>query len=430
MRFIDAPLYARQIILTMLIIAFTLAIIVLFTTLRLCKRKEFIITSIVEFVLSFLTIFMTMRGSYLYRTNKPVFEPSFAVIKLPLWIHLTVIVVLLITTILSLIYAIKWSKKNLSETSIKESADTLPAGICFYDDSGIVRLINIKMNNLCILVTGKALLDGVIFWQNISNGIVEDCISIKTGEEPIIECNTGKVYSFKKYIHSIEGKTINEVVAIDITEKYNLTKELKQKLDRLKIINKRLIEYGDNVTELAHEKELLAAKIRIHDDIGKILLATKRKLTEDLTEADKKDLINFWQAEISALKNANHQKRKNDIQVINDAAELIGVKIKFIGGQPTENTMNEKILVAAMHECLTNTVSHANGKTMIVTTKNQNDKYIIIITNDGDIPKSEIIERGGLSSLRLLVENEDGKMIIHSKPRFELVIEIPKGEDL
>lgn len=93
-------------------------------------------------------------------------------------------------------------------------------------------------------------------------------------------------------------------------------------------------------------------------------------------------------------------------------------------------TVSEKILIAAMHECLTNTVSHANGKTMTVTVSEKNGKYTIEITNDGEKPKGEIIEGGGLSGLRLLVERENGTMIIHSTPQFELIIELPQGETL
>ena len=62
--------------------------------------------------------------------------------------------------------------------------------------------------------------------------------------------------------------------------------------------------------------------------------------------------------------------------------------------------------------------------------KNENGKYTIEITNDGEKPKDEIIEGGGLSGLRLLVERENGTMIIHSVPQFKLIIELPQGETL
>ena len=340
-------------------------------------------------------------------------------------------VVLLTVAVYGLVSAVLWKKKHISPVSIKESADTLPVGICFYEQSGLVRFFNTEMNRLCVLATGKALLDGASFWRKISQGEIEEsCLPLQTGEKPIVEYEGGKVVSFKRYSHEIDGKTVYEIVAANVTERYRLTKELEQKLDELKAVNKRLVAYGDNVALLTKEKELLAAKIRIHDDMGKLLLATKRRLAEPLDKTEQKQMICFWQAEIAALKSTRPHTKKDNLQVIKDAAKLVAVTVDFCGEKPKADTVSERILIAAMHECLTNTVSHANGKTMTVTVSEKNGKYTIEITNDGEKPKGEIIEGGGLSGLRLLVERENGTMIIHSAPQFELIIELPQGETL
>lgn len=431
MRFTDAPLYARQIIIVSFIFIFVLAIILLFMAVRLCKKIRYIVLSSLIFALSFVVVFLTMRGSYLYRAGKNVFKPSFAILKLPLWIHCVLIVVLIVLAFYCFFGVILWNKKHISPISIKESADKLSTGICFYDQSGLVRLINTEMNKLCILATNKALLNGASFWEKISQGEIEDnCLSIQTGEKPIVEYEDGKVVSFKRSIHKIDGKIVYEIVATNVTKEYHLTKELEQKLDELQSVNKRLIAYGESVTELMKKKEFLEAKIRIHDDMGKLLITTKRKLSEPLDQTEQKQLITFWQTEIAALKSARKSQKRANLEVIMDAAKLVGVTIKFYGEQPKADRVNEKLLIAAMHECLTNTVLHANGKTMTVNVANKNGKYIIVITNDGEKPKYEIIEGGGLSGLRSLVERENGKMTIHSNPQFELIIELPQGEIL
>lgn len=429
MRFIDAPLYARQIVVVSFILTFVLAIIGLFTAIRLCKKRRYIVLPAATFALSFLSVFLTMRGSYCYRVGKPVFEPSLTIISLPFWLHCVVAVVLIALAVYGLVSAVLWNKKHISPVSIKESADSLPAGICFYEQSGLVRLINTEMSRLCVLESGKALLDGASFWKNISQGeIEENCLPLQTGENPIVEYEGGKVVSFKRYSHDIDGKTVYEIVAANVTERYRLTKELEQKQDELRSVNKRLIAYGDNVAFLTKEKELLAAKIRIHDDMGKLLLATKRSLAESSDETEQKRMICFWKAEIAALKSTRPRTKKDNLQVITGAAKLVGVTVEFCGKQPKADTVNEKILTHAMHECLTNTVSHANGKTMTVTAKDENGKYVISITNDGEKPKGEIVEGGGLSGLRSLVERENGTMKIKSAPQFELSIELPQGE--
>ena len=426
MRFTDAPLYVRQIIIASFIFTFVLAIIGLFAAIRLCKKRRYILTSAATLVLAFAAVFLTMNGNHQYRCGRAVFEPSFSILKMPFWMHCAASVLLLAGAITGLVGAVLWNKKYLSPVSIKESLNKLPAGLCFYEPSGLVRLINTEMHRICVLATGKALLDGAGFWRKLTQGDIERaCLAVQTGDKPIVAYPDGQVVSFKRYTHNLGEKSIYEIVAVDITERYCLTRELEQKCTELQQINRRLVAYGNNVVELTKEKELLAAKIRIHDDMGKLLLATKRRINEPMTDAEKKEFIVFWQAEIAALKRSRPRQKKNNLQVITEAARLVGVAIDFHGELPKADSQKEKILVAAMHECLTNTVSHANGKTMTVRASSQNGPYTIRITNDGEKPKGKIVEGGGLSGLRALVERENGRMTVNSAPYFELIIEMP-----
>ena len=158
MRFIDAPFYVRQMIVVSFIFTFVLAIIGLFASVRFYKKRRYIVLPAVTFALSFLSVFLTMCGSKLYRVGESVFEPSLTIISLPLWLHCVVAVVLLALAIYGLVSAVLWNKKHISPVSIKESADSLPAGICFYEQSGLVRFFNTEMNRLCVLATGKVAL--------------------------------------------------------------------------------------------------------------------------------------------------------------------------------------------------------------------------------------------------------------------------------
>jgi len=428
MRFIDTPLFWQHAMIILFIFALVLAIFDSIIAIKICKKHWIISLSLFSFILSFITIFLIMRGSYLYRVNRPVFEPSFTIIKLPFIAFAILALVLLSVDIFLLIYTTKWRNKNLSLYSIKESLDTLPPGIVFYDEQGLVSLINKEMNVMSLLITGKTLLNGKTFWNSImSNIIVEGAKILKTGEEPIIELENGKIISFKRNMHNIKTKKIYEIIATDITSTYTLTKELEIKLNELEQVNKRLVSYGENISKLTREKEVLMAKIRIHDDMGKVLLTTKHKLSENMLLEEKEELFNFWKLEIDALKSNDKREKKNNLQVIKDAATMVGVKIEYFGDKPKSNTIIEKILVNAMHECLTNTVMHANGKRMKVIVENSNGLWTIKITNDGKKPQNKIVEGGGLTNLRYLVEQEFGKMVINSDPYFELIVKI-KGE--
>lgn len=428
MKFIDAPIYSQQITIILFILALVISIIDIFIAIRICKKKWFTIIAISSFIITFSFVFLTMRGSFLYRSNRPVFEPSLTIIKWPFALIVSLAIVFFLLTISLLLYAFIKGNNNLSLVSIKESIDLLPKGICFYESSGLVLLINREMNYLSALLFKEALLNGINFWYKLTHAQLEKGFKLlNKSESPIIECSNGKIISFKKYIRILNRKEIYELVASDITEEYLLMKELENKQERLQIVNQRLISYGQNVSQITREKEILSAKIRIHDDIGKLLLVTKEKLSQNLTKEDEDRLLSFWKVEINSLKTVEKPKKKSNLQVILDAAKLVNVKIEFKGKYPSNNTLNEKILIQALHECLTNTVSHAKGKKMTVILENNNDEFIIKITNDGLKPKGKIIEGGGLSSLRSLVERENGKMIINSEPQFELLIKLLKG---
>jgi len=372
-----------------------------------------------------------MRGSFLYRVNRPVFSPSLKVLSLPFAVIAIYSVYSLIVALTELALVIRYGKTHLSSLSIKESLDTLPAGICFFEESGLVRLVNKKMIKLCALATGKAFLNGVKFWIDLRSGYLKNgCVLIKDEVEPIIEFSNGEIISFSKFSRKLKGKKIYEIVATDVTEKYLLTKQAERKFEELKTINKRLISYSETVAEVTREKEILATKMRIHDDIGGLLLTTKRKLSKEITKEERQDLINFWKAEIIALNSIKNQKKKHNLQVIFDVAKLVGVTVNYVGNYPKADGKVEKILVSAMHECLTNTVSHANGKNLNVYFTENADGYNIEITNDGIKPQGKIKEGGGLTGLRTLVEREKGKMIIYHNPEFKLCIELYKGENL
>lgn len=426
MKFIDAPIYAQQIIIILAILALVFSIIDIFITLRICKKRWFKILTSISFIFSFIFIFLTMRGSYLYRVRQQVFYLSLKIIQEPFWLISSLSVILLLLSIILIIYAFKRGNQTISSISIKESVETLSKGICFYEKSGLIHLFNEEMNQLSIILCGNALLNGSTFWNNIITGNLKEgfCLIQKKDDEAIINFLNIEVFSFKRIKHNIDAKELYEIIATNITEEYQLTKELEIQLQKLKLVNQRLLSYGQNIAILTQEKEILAAKIRIHDNIGKLLLITKRKLSSNLNNEAQNKLLSFWKNELEVLTTTQREEKKSNLQVIFDAAKLVDIKIDFLGDYPPENSTLEKILIHAMHECLTNTVSHANGHLLCVNVKNS----LIQITNDGIPPKGTIKEGGGLSSLRSLIEKENGKMIVKSEPQFELTIDL-RGED-
>lgn len=431
MQFVNLPLHAWQFCMILLIFSLIFIIIDLLVVFKFYRKIALFVSSSILLIIEFLLIYFLTEESSAYKNNE-IFNPLFnKIIQLPYWIILIFEIVFFSYSIFVLILCVLKKHTNISTSSIKESFDELPLGVTFYEKSGLVRLINTEMNNLVIKTIGTVMLNGNNFYSLIKEEKENENYSvIKEGENPIIKYNDGKIISFKRYEHILDNKIIYELVATDVTETYKLTSELDEKIAELKEINKRLIEYGENVEELSREKEVLVAKIRVHDNMGKLLLGTRRALNEEITENVKNELLSFWKIEIDSLKNQKTETRKSNLDVIEEAAKLVGVNIVFSGIKVDDRGQNGRILVNAMHECLTNTVSHANGKTMFVDISKKGEYYIIVNNNDGKKPTEDIVERGGLSSLRTLVEKTGGKMTIESKPTFKLILKLKESRKI
>ena len=110
-----------------------------------------------------------------------------------------------------------------------------------------------------------------------------------------------------------------------------------------------------------------------------------------------------------------------------EMAEAIGIEVTVSGILP-EAEPRRGILAAAITECATNTVKHADGDVLSVGIRDIGDRLLYTFRGNGLPPKKEITESGGLLSLRALVEMAGGAMRIESTPQVELTITLPKTE--
>lgn len=422
MSFLSSPFYIQQIIVVLFIVALFLSILSIFLSVLFCKKRGLIFLSSFSLVLSFVLVFLSMRGCYLYRMEEEVFEPSYSFLKLPLWVFLLFVMFLFLLLIVEFVYFFFWRKKNLSPFSIKESFDTLPMGICFYEDNGLIRLSNTEMDDASFFLDKEALLNGSTFYERLEKKEIPDVTYLSISPQEVILQKDDRVLSFRHYLHQIGKKNIHEIDESDITKTYELTKELEKKTKELQLLQKRLLSYEKNAKELITEREILETKIRIHGDLGKLLLITKEKTKQSLSHSEKEELLLLWEKGIDDFLTSEKEEKKDGLQVLEETARRIGIEIIFQGEKFEKDSQEEKILLHAVHESLTNAVKHAQAKTLFVTLKKENLHDIIEIRNDGILPKKEILEGGGLSSLRKLVEENLGKMEIVSKDTFLLRI--------
>lgn len=335
-------------------------------------------------------------------------------------------IIILIFSVLLLINLRKRIKNILTPVSLEEGLAKLPDGVYFENIDGVPLLINRKMQEIINelfekpfdgkklrdkLVEGKDIRAESRLWSNdagtfagLNDGTVWD---INYREIPV---KSGGRITF-----------VYEILAYDITKRYNKSVELEERNGRLNEINNKFREYSKNLDATTREREMLNAKIRLHDDVGRCLLALRAYISSNGNgeegSYDRRHLEELWISTIAILNNeAERDSNENRMEIIKKAADAVNVKLE-IHGEILEDM--EGLVAVAIHECLTNTVKHADGDRLNVDI---DDVGTVIITNSGRPPERKIEENGGLKNLRNMVEIQGYSMTVESIPQFKLII--------
>ncbi len=304
------------------------------------------------------------------------------------------------------------SRRQISPVSIKESSDHLPCALCFAWENGQPCLKNYIMDELSHLLTGEALLNANAFWETIAH-------------EPIVTLSNGQTWSFERTRMALSGQSVYQITGTNITEEARLQRELEKDNLRLKTMNLRLRQYGQEVQELTREKEILRAKTRVHDETGHVLLQTRQFLSG--ARGDAESICAEWRQNTHLLLGKYADEKPLDtFEQLSLAARAIGVTIERSGAFPEDGTENAHLIESAAHECLTNLVRHANGTRLEIFGEATANGWEIRYLNDGDAPSQPIVEGSGLSALRAQVEAAGGAMAVEHAPRFRLTLILPQ----
>ena len=313
----------------------------------------------------------------------------------------------------------------LTPASLQEGLDLMPDGIAFGTEDGIPLLVNQKMQSISTAAFGAGVLDTQLLGSRISSGNTEDgCRIMHRGEGVFLHMADGSVWDMREH-HTVMGNTeVCEHIAYNITEQYQKSMELTIRNKHLAAVNNKIREYNKNIDSIIRDKEILAAKINLHDNIGRSLLVLRSYLSRN--DGNREQLIALWQAVISMLRNESvSNEKENSISILVKAAQDVGVKICFDGELPSDKK-TEKIISLAIHESLINAVKYAGSDELLIKMKENHKTVAVRITNNGTVPEDTVVEKGGLKNLRRTVELNGGSMRIISKPVFVLEIVLEK----
>lgn len=344
---------------------------------------------------------------------------------LPLWSVLLIVLLFWLGASFILCLIVRKRRHSLTAMSIKEAIGSLSLGLCFYDETGRVLLLNEQMGKESEVLFARPLYDGLSFWKGIE-GLSTASETLKAGEEKmvVLEGLKGHAKCFRRITHDFSGKRVYEILSTDISEELALKKELEGKNEELRAMGQRLRRYGENVSEVTREREILSARTKVHSNLGSLLLRTKKSLLAK--EGDYEPLLSEWK-DITSLIFASDEAMDKFEEAYKTARE-VGVSIHYEGRRPPKDSNAERIFGDALLECAINAARHADGDLLEAKGNEGPHEYFLSIKTNGRRPPSKIKEGGGLSSLRIMAENSGGKMNVSISEGFSLSLTVPKEE--
>lgn len=322
-----------------------------------------------------------------------------------------------------------WNRTHITNRSIKEAVDTLPSGIVCFDYDGKIIFKNKTMDKLCRKMTGKGLLDGNHFEKvAFSKSEIDEANELPTDDRMLRLLSENEAWCFYRTSITDGTVTYRMLNAVDISEEYERTRFLENQKESVKQLNRKLSEYRDDILLAITAKEKLNAKIKIHDELGAGLLSIKRYLTNGGSKEERNAILERISGSIEYLKRESEDKAGDEYDLMLSTAKTLGVDVRIQGELPQDNP-DKHIIATAIHECFTNTLRHAGGDTLYIDINDNNDGMCAVFTNNGAVPKEQIVEKGGLLSLRKLVEEANGTMNISINPAFTLQILVPKEKN-
>lgn len=322
------------------------------------------------------------------------------------------------------------AEKEITPDSIRMALDNLPSGLCFSDTKGIPLLTNRKMYQLAQEAMGQPFRNAEELWQKLAELEKQNGIERLESEGFLtFRWPNSNIWQFSRAKLMLREQQYIQTTATNITRHYTLTQELLESNAAMDKQYRRLNTILKKIVQTAREEEILASKVKIHNELGQCLLTARRYLAGSQSEKNISQLFSQWQDVIRfmeiTLKEAEHPS-DNAMRELLEAAEALNCTIIFEGGTP-EEAGRYTLLKNAIREAMTNAIRHAGADELSVRMEIQEDILYAVLKDNANMQIASISEGGGLSSLRRRIEQTGGTMEIRYNNGVELHIKIQAG---
>ncbi len=372
---------------------------------------SFLVSALLIFVIQFVTLFL--------KDSNDIISLWFA--HLPLFVYIIVLCLISGLVVLSSIHLYKYSKSHISFNSIVKAFNISNEGFLYFDKDGACLLINNKMAEIAFNLTKKYILNGYEFLKLVEN----KTITLDNGCTYKFISKEITVPSGLLFTKQNDSQVVNELIALDVTELVKKNELLKEDNKKLEEMNKELISYNENMLDTIRDKEILSAKINIHNEMNSLVLQSSYLLTSDNKE-EKKKILSKWENNALLLsKEAENNPATDVMSDLKTLADAVGVAIEckdysIIASQ--EILIN--IFAKAAKESLLNIAKHTENKKIIIDIKRNKGVISMSFINTNNKNTKPIVKGGGLTNLEKSVNELGGKMTIINKEQFILRIEV------
>lgn len=354
-------------------------------------------------------------------------HPSF-LMKIPIWIFLAGMSLLIICLCLMIRSEIITCRKNISAWSVKETMDDVPCGVCVSDSWGRIVLSNKKMRELSRMLTGGVLQNYEDLKQVLDGNKLVQGVTRLSPENGVLYLPNGTVWMFQNYMLTEEEVAgYLQTVAFDVTEIYFNSEKIRMKNEKLELLNQKLKKMYEQIDESIREQETLKMKMQVHDSFGRSLLTIRRMLEGNKEPDYMKNQLEILKQSVYILSGITQDDTEKQYEESIKHAEKLGVSVE-IEGELSDEHQVALITDKAIRECVTNCIRHAHGSRVYVQSHKTREGWKVCITNDGERPKEGSREGGGLSALREVVERDGGEMTTKFEPEFLLALKLPFSE--
>ena len=320
---------------------------------------------------------------------------------------------------------------------IKQGIDSYPGGICFAMPDGRPILVNQQFNLLTSQLTGHTVMDVLALWTELSHleagrscrRIIRNW-DISPMDDPDSLCfqfPDGALWRFRRDILQDKPCPYLQIEAANVTDLYSRSSELLENNKKLRELSQRQHRLLADIVQINRDRELLQAKMRIHADLGRCLIATKKALRQNASPAQMADILQDWENTIRSLSHIPSDPASSRLSMeaeLLQVARMIGCQVELTGQRP-EAGRPQQLLFASVREALTNAVRHANATILTVQCQKTEGLYHVEISDNGNSCPGSISESGGLSSLRRQLEQEGAILQIQCRDGVRLLIDIP-----